>query len=169
MNDSVLDAFNHFRTILCMCPECNNIMRVSDMKLRLHGKAAHTWLDSFEGRTEKLEKQEEKFELEESALREEAKKRGQSRAKRLVKKSMSDELAKLKFNPYDIKAILHPVDFAIFNGMKDDMVRDITLVSKATRNPYMTRLHRGVRDAVKTESYDWSLVRVSQDGSVKFE
>lgn len=167
--DGVLDVFNHFRTILCMCPECDNIMRLSDMHLRSRGKAPRTWLDSYEAKAERLGDEEGRFAEEKEALQKQARDEGQRMARRRVKKTMSKEMAKLRFDPYDIKPILHPVDFAVFNGMHEGAVRDILLMSKSTDNPHLARLHRDVESAVRSKSYDWKTVRVSEDGSVGFE
>lgn len=169
MGDAVLDIFNHFRTILCMCPKCSNIMRLSDLHLRSRGRAPRTWLDSYEAKAEKLEEEQGKFDEEKRTLQKQASKEGQIMARKRVKKTMSKELAKLRFDPYDIKPILHPIDFAIFNGMHEDAVRNILLMSKKTANPHLARLHKDVENAVKSKSYDWKTVRVSQDGNVGFE
>lgn len=114
MGNAVLDIFNHFRTILCMCPECSNIMRLSDLHLRSRGRAPRTWLDSYEDRAEELEEAQDGFGEEKDALQKRARAEGQRMARKRIKKTMSKELAKLRFDPYDIKPILHPVDFAIF-------------------------------------------------------
>lgn len=169
MGNAVLDIFNNFRTILCMCPECSNIMRLSDLHLRSRGKAPRTWLDSYEDKAERLGDEESKFAKEKKIVQEQARHKGQLTAKKLVKKTMSRDLAKLRFDPYDIKPILHPVDFVIFNGMHEDAVRDILLMSKRTVNPHLARLHRDVESAIKSKSYDWKTVRVSPEGNISSE
>ena len=169
MDDFFLDAFSYFRTILCMCPECNNIVRLSDLHLRSYEKSPRTWLDSHELELSKLEEKKAEFAEKERTIKEQARTRGRKEVKELVKKSMSKEFSKLKFDPYDIRAILHPVDFAIFNGMNNDMVKDIILTSKKTTNPILSKMHRDVENAIKAKSYDWKVVRVSQGGKVKFE
>lgn len=169
MDNSILNVFTYFKTILCMCPECSNIMRLSDMHLRSRYKSPRTWLDTYEAKTAEFEEEEIKSVEEENELKRQARDEGRRKAKKLVKKSMSKEFSKLRFDPYDIKAILHPVDFVVFNGMNDDMVRNVILMSKRTTNPYMSSLHRDVEKAIKTKSYDWTVVRVSRDGGVIFE
>ena len=169
MGSAVLDIFNHFRTILCMCPECSHIMRLSDLHLRSRGRAPRTWLDSYEAKDKKLGDEKDKFEEEKKALQMQARDEGQRTARRRVKKTMSREMAKLRFDPYDIKPILHPVDFAVFNGVHEDAVRDVLLMSKRTGNPHLARLHKDVEHAIKSKSYDWKTVRVSPEGNISFE
>ena len=41
-------TFQAFRTIYCVCPCCNNLMRLSDIKLEYEGEAPLTWLDKYE-------------------------------------------------------------------------------------------------------------------------
>ena len=43
-----LEAFQSFRTIYCICPSCNNLMRFSDIRLQYAGKGPETWLDKHE-------------------------------------------------------------------------------------------------------------------------
>lgn len=155
--------------VLCMCPHCNNITRLSELNLRTKVKSPKTWLDEYELKINKLSKKEEKFADEEKKLREEAHARGRSQVQNLVLKSMSQEFAQLKFDPYDIKALLHPIDFVVFNGMNNEHVNDVVLLSRKTQNPILQTLHQGVSDAVKSKSYDWTTIKVSHDGSVNFE
>jgi len=35
-------VFNQLKTILCVCPECNSLIRLSELHLRTKGKAAKT-------------------------------------------------------------------------------------------------------------------------------
>ena len=53
--------------------------------------------------------------------------------------------------------------------MNDNLIRKMILMSKKTNNPCMLNLHRDVESTIKTKSYDWRVVRVSQDGNVSFE
>ena len=50
-----------------------------------------------------------------------------------VLKSMDDYFSKKKYNPYDIKPIIHPVDFVIFNGDHDKQVNEVVFLSKKSR------------------------------------
>jgi len=65
----LLDTFQSFRTIYCVCPSCNNLMRLSELDLQYEGKAPETWLDKYEAKMLELEKKEEKFEEKEKDLR----------------------------------------------------------------------------------------------------
>ena len=169
MDDSILDIFNNFKTILCMCPKCNSLMRLSDLHLKAKTPAPKTWLDRYESRIDTIEKREDLFDQQKSKIREKATERGRAKVPILVKKSMSKQFTKLNYDPYDIKAILHPIDFVVFNGMNKDAMKDVVLLSRKTSNSYLDALHKGIEKAVNEKSYDWKVVRVSAEGDVKYE
>ena len=152
-----------------MCPKCNNIMHLSELHLRAKGKAPKTWLDTYNSKVEAIERKEEKFEDQESSIREKARERGRARVPQLIRKSMDERFAKLKYDPYDIKALLHPIDFVVFNGMNKDKMKDVVLMSRKTSNKNLLPLHKGIARAVEDKAYDWKVVRVSEDGTVEYE
>ncbi len=169
MDDSILDIFNNFKTILCMCPKCKSLMRLSDLHLKAKMPAPKTWLDTYESRIDTIEKREDLFDQQKSKIREKSIERGRAKVPILVKKSMSKQFTKLNYDPYDIKAILHPIDFVVFNGMNKDAMKDVVLLSRKTSNRYIETLHKGIEKAVNEKSYDWKVVRVSAEGDVKYE
>jgi len=169
MSDSILEIFNHFKTILCMCPKCNNLMRLSDLHLRAEEKVPLTWLDEYETKIDNIEDGEDIFSQEERKIRDEAKERGRAQVPKIIKKSLDEKFAKLNYDPYDIKAILHPIDFVIFNGMNNKKLEDVVLLSRSTNNPNLQVLHKGIANAVQDKRYDWKVLRVSAEGSVEYE
>lgn len=169
METPILDIFNNFKMILCMCPHCNVIVRLNELNLRTKTKSPKTWLDQYELKIDKAINKEDKFAEQEKELREQAHARGRAQVKKLVLNSMSKEFAQLNFDPYDIKALLHPIDFVVFNGMNNESVKDVVLLSRKTQNPILQTLHQGVSEAVQSKSYDWTTIKVSQDGTVNFE
>ena len=50
--------FQEFRKILCICPCCNDIVRVSDLHLKTKGKVSKTWLDKYAPESVKFTVQE---------------------------------------------------------------------------------------------------------------
>lgn len=152
-----------------MCPECSNISRLSDLQLRTVGKAPRTWLDDYKHKVEKIEEKEAKFEEEEEGIREEARARGRAQVPDLVRKTMGTQFAKLEYNPYDIKALLHPVDLVVFDGMTEKDMKNVIFLSKATPNQYLKTLHTEVARSIDDKNYDWKVVRVTQDGQVEIE
>lgn len=166
---SFIEMFNQMKIIHCMCPKCESIMRVSDLKLRSKDKTQKTWLDDYNTEEKNLDSQEEKFAEEEQSIREKAVQQGRLQVPRLVNKSLNKNFSKLKYNPYDVKAILHPIDFVAFNGMNKGQVENVTLLSSSNANPHLQSIHRAIAEAVKNKSYDWKVLRVSQDGEIEYK
>lgn len=157
------------KIVLCVCPECNSLMRLSDLHLRSKEKAPKTWLDVHELKISIVERKEDKFDDEESAIREKAIERGRAKVPSIIRKSLDDKFAKLNYDPYDVKALLHPIDFVVFDGMNKDKMKDVVLLSRKTTNKNLLQFHNGIARAVDDKAYDWKVIRVSEDGKVEYE
>ncbi len=176
MPNSFIDTFHLLKTILCVCPNCRSMLRLSDLNLRDKRKDPTTFLDDFALEEKKIDKidekigdKENKFAEKEKAIKDAAVKRGRSKVLTTVLKSMDDYFTKMKYNPYDIKPILHPVDFVIYEGMNEKKMNDVVFLSKKTRNPYLNKLHTSLNEAITKELYDFKVARIDIDGNVKFE
>jgi predicted Holliday junction resolvase-like endonuclease len=125
----VVSLFQSFRTVLCVCPHCGDLGSLSDLRLRYRGAAPRTWLDSYESDENRLERLEFDFEQKREAIHRAAIQRAASRVPKMVNKCIHDSIACLGFNPYDIKALYHPVDLIVFNGLKNgERVEDVDFV-----------------------------------------
>lgn len=152
-----------------MCPHCDNIMRLSDLHIRSTSKTTKTWLDDYDLQKQTIQEKEEKFGESKEELRKKAVERGRAKVLALIKKSMANQFAKLNYDPYDIKPILHPVDFTVFDGMNQNKMKDVILLARKTTNPILKNHHEAISNVIKTKSYDWKVVRVSIDGQIEFE
>lgn len=166
---SLLDTFQSFRTILCVCPKCGGLHRLSDLRLRYKGRTPLTWLDSFEAKMQALDEKTQKFEEKEQMLRDEAAARGSRKLQSVICKAMEPCLSRLKLNPYDIKLVTHPIDFVVFDGLKDEKLDDVMFLSKKTINAQLNAVRREVRKAVENGAYDWKVARVDIDGEITYE
>ena len=61
-----LDLFNQFKIILCLCPHCSSLLRLSQLHLRSDVTAQKTWLDEYDLKKIKLGNKEEKISQKES-------------------------------------------------------------------------------------------------------
>lgn len=75
MNE-LLQTFQSFRRILCICPCCGELMRLSDLHLRYTGKVPKTWLDEYEQKLLTLQKREDRFDEKEREIRNKSVERG---------------------------------------------------------------------------------------------
>ena len=176
MTDSLLGIFQQLKTVLCLCPHCSSLLRVSQLHLRSTGVAPRTWLDDYDEQIQKLKikddrvsRKEEKFASQVGEIREKSRERGQGMVVNTVLKSMDDYFSKKKYNPYDIKPIIHPVDFVIFNGDHDKQVNEVVFLSKKSKNPNLAALQKSVDECVKKKNYDFKVAKISNEGKVTFE
>jgi len=166
----MLSFLQSFRTILCVCPCCGDIARLSDLHLRFKGVAPKTWLDTYESKVKRIEEKETTFEEKEQELRDAAVERGRKKVPKLVCKCIDTDIAKLKYHPYDIKAVYHPVDFVVFNGLdRKEKLDDITFLSRKTSSEMLRKIRASVESAINKEKYDWCVARVSIEGRVEWE
>ena len=165
----LVEAFQSFRKILCICPCCGEMVRVSDLHLQYKDKAAKTWLDNHELDLVSLQTKEEEFDEKESELREKSIERGRNKVPVLVRNCLCSDFKKLKYDPYDMKAIMEPVDFVVFDGLNEGKeVRDVTFLTR-TPCPIMRPVIESVRSTVKKGHYDWKVARITLAGKVDFE
>ena len=175
MADSLLDIFQQLKTVLCLCPHCSSLLRVSQLHLRSTVAAPRTWLDDYDDQIKKLQNKsdsvatkEDKLHSQEEEMREKSRERGRKRVVSTVLKSMDDYFSKKKYNPYDIKPIIHPVDFVIFNGDHDKQVNEVVFLSKKSKNPNLAALQKSVDECVEKKNYDFKTAKISNEGKVTF-
>ena len=102
-------------------------------------------------------------------MRQKSAERGRKRVVSTVLKSMDDYFSKKKYNPYDIKPIIHPVDFVIFNGDHDKQVNEVVFLSKKSKNPNLAALQKSVSECIKKKNYDFKIAKISNEGKVTLE
>jgi len=177
MADSFLDIFQQIKTVLCLCPNCSSLLRVSQLQhLRSTAAAPRTWLDDYDEQIKKLEikdasvsRKENNLHSKEKEMRQKSAERGRKMVVSTVLKSMDDYFSKKKYNPYDIKPIIHPVDFVIFNGDNADQVSEVVFLSKKSNNPNLAGLQKSVGECIEKKNYDFKIVRIANEGKVTFE
>ena len=176
MTDSLLGIFQQLKTVLCLCPHCSSLLRVSQLHLRSTAAAPSTWLDDYDEQIKKLEikdasvsRKENNLHSKEKEMRKKSAERGRKMVVNTVLKSMDDYFSKKKYNPYDIKPIIHPVDFVIFNGDNADQVSEVVFLSKKSKNPNLAALQKSVDECVEKKNYDFKTAKISNGGKVTFE
>lgn len=156
------------RTVLCVCPCCGEIQRLSDLRLRYMGKTPRTWVDDFEKKVLSLQKKEEGFEEKEDELREKAREGGRKLAEKAIMKLVNPGLNRLGLNPFDVKAILHPVDYVAFVGMdKKEKIDEVLFL--AGKDKELASLREGIRKSIDKKAYNWQVIRIKEDGAMELE
>ncbi len=164
------EEYQEFRKILCLCPCCDEIVRVSDLRIFTKTPTPKTWLDDYEKQVNVLEKNVESFDEKEENIRKTQIEKGRSEAEQVVGKAISPILKELKINPYDVKSILNPIDFVVFDGMtKNGTVDEILLLSKSLKNPQLNTQREQLHQVVKEKKYEWQIARIAENGTIQFE
>ena len=68
--DDMLSVFTNFKNILCVCPECNNISRLSQLYIYSEQKTQQTWLDDYDDRVRAFNELESEHDSKANEIRE---------------------------------------------------------------------------------------------------
>lgn len=164
------EEFQEFRKILCVCPDCGKIVRLSDLKLKTRAETEITWLDYYEYRERLLSGRETEFDAVKNELREAARIEGRRQAEVVFSNAIKQDFRQMKFDPSDIKPVLNPVDFIVFQDMnKTEKISDLVFLSKKLENPMINRLREQVKKSIEKNKYEWQVARINEKGKIEFE
>ena len=167
---NLFEEFGELRKILCICPCCGEIVRVSDLHLKVKKPIFKTWLDTYEAKIIAMSKKEEKFSEKEKKIRERAVEKGRNEAKKIVNNVVLPIFRKLKLNPFDVKPILNPIDFLVFDGMTDkDKIKNIIFLSKISNIESLNLIRKQIKEIISKRNYLWQVGRIDNVGGLTFE
>ncbi len=167
---NLFEELSEFRKILCICPCCGDIVRVSDLHLKVKGPTTKTWLDTYEAEIIAMSKEEEKFNEKEQKIRDESVEKGRNEAKKIVNNVVLPIFRKLKINPFDVKPILNPVDFLVFDGMTDkEKIKNLIFLSKTSKIESLNIIRKQIKETISKKNYIWQVGRIDELGSLSFE
>jgi predicted Holliday junction resolvase-like endonuclease len=164
------EEFQNFRKILCVCPDCGRIVRRSDLKIKTKAEIEFTWLDYYEFREKLCSDREAAFDAVKDELREAARIEGRKQAEIVFNKAIKQEFRRMNYDPIDIKPVLNPVDFIVFQGMnKNEEITDLVFLSSKLENPMINSLRDQVKTSIENNNYEWLVARINDLGKIKFE
>jgi predicted Holliday junction resolvase-like endonuclease len=162
--------FQEFRKILCVCPDCGKIVRLSDLKLKSKAETDNTWLDYYEYRERLITGREDEFKAISKELREAARDEGRRQADEVFNNAIKPDFRAMKYDPGDIKPVLNPVDFVVFNGMNEgEEISDLVFLSQKLDNPIVHKLRSQVQTTIEDKNYEWLVARIDETGKIEFE
>jgi len=169
MKDDLLYYFTLQRSIFGICPCCGKLFRLSDARVFVRTRPVKDWMDGLDAERLRLDEAEVRLEEQKEALRTKARVKARLQARQVIRK-IDRVFAPRRLNPDDAKTILHPVDFVVFNGMKDEAsIRNLVLLDHESRSKERRRLQTSIARVVEKRRYEWRTLRVSEDGVVKEE
>ena len=65
--------------------------------------------------------------------------------------------------------MFHPVDFLIFNGMKNNEIKDLVLFDRKVKSKEQKNLQKSIENTVSKENYEFVTMQVSEDGEVDYK
>ena len=169
MKSDILKLFTLQRQLFGVCPNCNDLFRLSDCKIYLKRKPVSDWMDELNLKSERLERLSGKLDEKEEELREMAREKGRQEAQRVVRR-IDPVFTPRKLNADDAKVIFHPIDYVVFNGMKKgSSIRNIILLDRQDKGKHHRSLQRSIERVVERDNYEWQTLRVQEDGKIKIE
>lgn len=169
----LLETINNLQEVLGICPCCGEMFRLVEAKFifpRISPKSceyldlvALEFLSSGEDArmTAAEERFEEQFEEQKEQLRERAR-----RAVRRRMKKIDPTFTGRNIDPQDVKAIFHPVEYIVFNGLcSGDGVDHVKFISRAPRTREQELLVRSIDDTIQSGNLDFETLHMKDDGS----
>jgi Predicted secreted endonuclease distantly related to archaeal Holliday junction resolvase len=169
MKSDILKFFNLQRQIFGICPNCGQFFRLSDCKVYVKTRPTKDWMDKLNLKAQRLEAIEERIDEQEESLREKAREKGRKEASQLIRK-IDRVFTPRRLNPDDAKVVFHPIDYVVFNGMKNgNSIKSIVMLDRQTESLEHRRLQKSIERLIERGNYDWLTLRVLDDGSIKEE
>ena len=166
----MFEQFQEFRKILCVCPKCGEIVRLSDLKLKSKVETPDTWLDTYDRAVLTLEGKEMEWKMEFKKLQEEAKLKARKEADAIYNTMIKPSFRKMNLDPRDIHPVLNPIDFVVFRDMnKKKEVTDIMLLAQKVENPKLATLRTQVQNAINDKKYEFVQLVFKKDGEMTFK
>lgn len=163
------------RQIFGVCPKCGRFFRLSECKIHLKEKKALGWLDELMKKYKIIEKAEEKLDEKEGELREKARKKGRKQALKAAMK-IDAIFTPRGFNPDDVKVLFHPIDYIVFNGMKDTStmkdtgtMKNIVLLDRERKDAPARKLQKSIEKTIESENYEWQTIRIDEGGKITYK
>ena len=160
------ELFVQFGNILCICPCCDEIFRLSDGRPFMKHRRLRTPMDALEAEARRIERRAEQLEASERSLREMARSIGQRRAKKQLKE-IDPIFCGNGLDPQDAKALFNPIDYIVFHGMNNKDVRKILLLSRLPHNKASERFQTSLRRVIQRGKFEFKTLRVEMDGALR--
>jgi predicted Holliday junction resolvase-like endonuclease len=162
------EFFETQRNIFGVCPYCQTLFRLSDIRISYRRKFAEDWFDKLQSEEEKIE--EEQMRLQETLQEIRRRTVERSRKAHLPKMLMQADpvFTPLGYYPQDVKAIFDPLDFVIFDGMNlRGNIKRIVFVDEQTTNSKIRRVQSSIETAIRKDRYEFQSVRLTKTGQIQ--
>jgi predicted Holliday junction resolvase-like endonuclease len=139
----LIDYLKKQSEVYCECPYCRELFRLNEARLTFGKRARKDLLD-------KLREEREKFKIQVSEEREEAKKRSRATLKGKMLENICPYLPDFKHHPRDARFLGEPIDFVIFDGLfPNRKVEELTILEVKAGSPKMGDAELSIQKAVE--------------------
>lgn len=160
-----LDSIQELQQLFGVCPCCGEVFRLSDARLFLDLPPPKTVFDKLEDARARLERQLERFDEQEEAIREAATEKGRKAAARRMRKLLPF-LSERRVHPQDVKALFSPVRYVAFPGMNDGTPRGVQFYDATASTTAQERVQESLAKALADQRFSWLTLHVAGDGTV---
>lgn len=167
----IVDFFALHRQIFGVCPhpDCSEIFRLSDCHIYLRKRSASDWMDALDRKDARLASHEVKLQEKVNEMREGAREKGRRLAQKTIRR-IDTIFTPRSLNPDDAKVIFHPIDYVVFNGMKNNArMKNIIFLDREGATAEQRRLQRSIQKTVEKGRIEWQTLRVGEDGTITAE
>lgn len=168
MKSNIVNFITMQRQIFGICPHSDKFFRLSDCKVYRRLKPTHDWMDILEAENARLDSIEDRIDDKKSEMQEKAREKGRENANKQIKKV--DKVFKpRRLNPDDAKVLFHPIDYIVFNGMKNNEIKNLLLLDRQTKLVDHRRLQGSIEKAIEHGNFEWITLRVEENGEINEE
>jgi len=168
MKKEIFDFFSLQRQIFGLCPHCHELFRLSECDIYLKQRPVQDWMTAIDRETARLGELEARIEDKKEALREKARVQGRASALKAARK-VDQVFSPRRLNPDDAKVLFHPVDYIVFDGMKQGEMRRLLLLDRQTADKQHRKVQGSIEKAVEKQRYEWQTLRVGVEGEIERE
>jgi len=125
-------------------------------------------MDELEREESLLALAEDRLSEKEEGLRKVARLKGRRLARQTVEK-IDTVFSPKKLNPDDAKVIFNPIDYIVFNGMKQPggHIKNIILLDGQAKKESHPNVQRSIKRAVAKRYYEWQTLRIRDSGQIE--
>lgn len=162
--NNFVDFLKAERNIYVQCPDCEEIHRLSDLRVFYGKKPPRDWLDDLEKEWLKIEKANEDITKRENEIRLDAVKRSRATLIGKTLENISPLAPHMTHHPRDLRSIWDPVDFVSFNGIFEKRkVDSVTFIDVKCGKSDLTSTQKSIKKAVENGDVNWETIKISLD------
>lgn len=168
MKNDIVKFFTIQRQIFGICPHSGQLFRLSDCKVYRKVKPTYDWMDKLASEEARLDEIGARIEVRKEEMQEKAREKGRQEAGKQIKK-VDRVFTPRKLNPDDAKVLFHPIDYVVFNGMKNNKLKNILMLDRQSKSSDHRRLQNSIEKTVGHGNYEWVTLRVEENGEIQEE